>query len=498
MRGRIRRGTRASMACGVIGSRAGSVAICVWLLVGALASGSASLRAAEEPSSTAPLSLQEVLESVTSRYPPLLAALIEQDVVSGRLRQAEGAFDTNVNANLSGAAAGYYDGNGGYAFLEQALQSWGAKVYGGYRLSSGFLPNYNTQRTPTDGQITAGVRLSLLRDGRIDRSRASLAQARIDQALADPFILRQRIDFVRAATISYYGWVSAGFRLRAAEQLLRVANERDVALAEQVRRGAVAPIVRTDNERLVISRQLAVVQAQRRLEAATIELSLFLRDGQDRPVLAPRSRLPADFPPLSKIDPGALSRDLEQAYALRPELQAIALSIQKLEIENSLARNDMLPNLDVALEARQSPTGRRLDDIEAFEAKAAVELRVPLQRRDAKGRVQVSESQIRRLRTDMQFARDRIAADVRDAYSALGAAVLQAAQARRNVELAVLLEDAERLRFQQGATDLLALQIREQATFDARLGEVDAIAEYFRALAVYRAAIGSDAVPVSR
>lgn len=444
------------------------------------------------------MTLEEVLESVTTRYPPLLAALIQRDVVAGHVRRAEGAFDLNLNANVSGAAGGYYDGNTGYAFLEQALQSWGARVYGGYRLSSGFLPDYNLQRTPPDGQVTAGVRLNLLREGSIDRNRASLAQERIDQAIADPFILRQRIDFVRAATISYYNWVSAGFRLRAAEELLRVANERDDAISEQVRRGAIAPIVRTDNERLVISRKLAVVQAQRRLEAATIELSLFLRDAEDRPILAQRTRLPADFPQVSPVEPAALARGLEQAYALRPELQTLTLDIQRFEIESRLARNDMLPNLDLALEARQSPKGQRLADIEAFEAKAALELRVPLQRRDAKGRLQVAESRTRQLRTQLQFVRDQIAVDVRDAYSALVAAVVQTEQARRNVELAVLLEDAERLRFQEGATDLLALQIREQATFDSRLGEVEAVADYFRALAVYRAAIADEAATIAR
>ena len=62
-------------------------------------------------------------------------------------------------------------------------------------------------------------------------------------------------------------------------------------------------------------------------------------------------------------------------------------------------------------------------------------------------------------------------------------------QASRNVILAAALEDAERLRFRQGAADLLALQIREQATFDARLTELDTYLEYFRSLANYRAAV---------
>jgi outer membrane protein TolC len=117
---------------------------------------------------------------------------------------------------------------------------------------------------------------------------------------------------------------------------------------------------------------------------------------------------------------------------------------------------------------------------------------VPLLRREAKGRPQAAEAQLGRVRTEEQFARQRIAAEVCDAHSALSAAARQIEQPRRKVSLAVALEEAERLRFRQGATDLLVLQIREQASFDARLGEVDAFAEFFRAHANRRAAIAAE------
>jgi outer membrane protein TolC len=439
-----------------------------------------------------PLLVDEVLASVVSRYPPLLAALIEQDIAAGRLRQAEGAFDLNLNAGLASTPLGYYDGRTGSVILEQALQSWGAKVYGGYRLASGFLPNYNLMRTPEGGQLTAGVKINLLRDGRIDKDRAAQAQARLGEAAADPLIARQRLDFVRAATVAYYNWLGAGLRLSAAESLLRVANDRDAAVAEQVKRGAIAPIVRIDNERLVISRKLAAIQAQRRFEATAIELSLFLRDGQDRPSIAARERLPAAFPGTADPDGTRLQRDIADALARRPETRGIAVSIERLNIERDLARNELLPSLDVGIEARQSPMQRRQPDIEALETKLGVEFNLPLQRRAAAGRLQTIEGQLLRLRTEEQFARERIETEVRDAYSALAAVVSQISQARRNVVLAETLEQAERLRFSQGATDLFALQIREQATFDARLGEIDAFNEYQRSLANYRAAVAND------
>jgi hypothetical protein len=171
-----------------------------------------------------------------------------------------GAFDVNLNAGGSMNLAGYYDGRTGYAMLEQPLPVWGGSVYGGYRLSSGFLPNYNKDRTGVDGEGVLGFRLPLLRDGTIDRRRASLWQAQIDQELADPIILRQYLDFIRSATISYYNWLAAGQRLALTEHLLRIAEDRDSAIAEQVKRGASAPIVQIDNQlRLILFQHMELL-----------------------------------------------------------------------------------------------------------------------------------------------------------------------------------------------------------------------------------------------
>ena len=125
----------------------------------------------------------------------------------------------------------------------------------------------------SSGEPRIGFRLPLLRDGSIDRRRANLIKARLDKELADPIIHRQQIDFIRAATAGYYGWLAAGERLRLSEALLRIARERMSALRTQADSGLIPRIVLTDNQRLIVSRELAVVQARRRFEAAGLALS---------------------------------------------------------------------------------------------------------------------------------------------------------------------------------------------------------------------------------
>ncbi len=463
------------------------------------ARGGAPAAPASAPAKAPALTLEEVVAGVTSHYPPFLAALIEQDITNGRARQARGAFDTTLNLGSTFRPDGYYDGTTSGAFLEQPLPFWGGSVYGGYRLSSGFLPNYNKERTPEDGQFVVGIKVPLLRDGTIDARRVRLRQAELDEQLADPFILRQRLDYVRAASIAYQTWVAMGQRLRLAEELLRLAMERDDAIARQVREGASAPIVRVDNERLVLSRRIALVQATRRFEAAAIELSLFLRDKTTcEPIIASRERLPEGTPEVRPPAESTLAADIARAMEARPEMRRFALTIEKVKLDERLADNALLPDLSVAFQANQSPTGARLKDVESTELEARVELKIPLERNEAKGRLQAAKAMLARLDTESRFAADRIAADVRDSFSALRGAAGQLEQTRRNVELAEQLREAEAEKFRQGAADLLALQIREQATFEARTMEVEAFAEYFRSLANYRAAIAADSPSASR
>ena len=437
------------------------------------------------PAQPPALLLPDVIRSVTNQYPPLLAALIERDIANGRLRSAQGGFDFNLFAKAFGNPTGYYESGTLDAGFEQFLGAWGSSLFGGYRLSRGTLPDYDKNRTQSGGEPRIGLRVPLLRDGSIDRRRAALLQARLDRELADPFILRQQLDFVRAASFAYWSWIGAGRRLHIAEQLLRVASDRGGALTNQVKAGLVRPIVLTDNHRLVVSRQIGVVQARRRFEAASIALSLFHRDAQGNPLMPERSRLPAAFPSIDAPNPATLDPDTIAACRTRPELHRIRLQRERTEIDRRLAKNNLLPNLDVGVAVSQDIGGSVYKDKSELEVEAGVEFRVPLQRRDAQGRVDAADAQLDRLRAEESFARDRIGAELRDAFSAWQAAHEQALQTRMNVELAQALEEAEQVLFERGANDLLALQLRELATFEARVLEVDAVAEYFRARADY-------------
>jgi outer membrane protein, heavy metal efflux system len=78
---------------------------------------------------------------------------------------------------------------------------------------------------------------------------------------------------------------------------------------------------------------------------------------------------------------------------------------------------------------------------------------------------------------------------VRDAYSAVVTAHKRAEVIREEVQTTKRVEDGERTRFDLGDTNLFTLNLRELATAEAEIREVNAYADYYRAYALYELSI---------
>jgi outer membrane protein TolC len=80
--------------------------------------------------------------------------------------------------------------------------------------------------------------------------------------------------------------------------------------------------------------------------------------------------------------------------------------------------------------------------------------------------------------------------ELRDASSAMLAALERHGVAVRELELARRVEEAERDKLELGDSSLLLVNLREQATFDAALRELEARLDARRAKAAFDAASG--------
>lgn len=434
------------------------------------------------------LTLDEVRTSVSDRYPLIQSAQRETELAAGLLRASEGAFDIQWKTRASTSALGYYQNERVDSVLEQPTTLWGTSFFAGYRLGMGQFAVYDLKaETNPAGELRAGLNLPLWRGGPIDSGRAGMRKAGYGVNIADLRLTQQRIESLRGAAHRYWDWVAAGQRVSIFGALLRIAEERDSALATRVKHGDLPDFERRDNERAILQRKSQLVAAERSLQQTAIELSLFFRDAHGNPVLADSARLPKTIPaPETQVLPAA---DVRTALQNRPELARIAALKAQAEIDRRLAGNLTAPRIDLQLAAAQSlrqgdPT--RNDP----RVEAGVLLEIPLQANTAGGQEDAARANLESLTLQQRFQEDRVTAEVRDAHSALDAALQRVDLTHKETELAKKLEKGERERFAHGDSNLIFVNLREQATADAAIREIEALADYRKSLATLQAALG--------
>ncbi|MFO0901622.1 MAG: TolC family protein [Pirellulales bacterium] len=445
-------------------------------------------------SSAGPLQLRTVTESVYESFPALEAALREFEIAGGKQVSAWGEFDLKLKAESMSQPEGYYENYRNVVKLEQALMP-GGNVYGAYRIGDGNFPVYYGEReTNEGGEFKLGWETPLLRNRSIDDRRAELFQTTLRRQQVDPAVQSLLLDFTFGAADAYWSWVAAGLSYEAQRELLRVTIDRNEQFVERVKREDLAEIELVQNERLIASREAKVIEARRKLQQATIKLSLYLRDEMGRQVLPSPSLLPAKFPEPTPPQEGMFTAEVDRALTQRPELVELDLQRQLAEVDLAVGENLRLPELNAIVLASKDvgASATKKNERGPFELEAGLYFEVPLQRRKADGKIQSAYGKIAQIAAKREFTENKITIEVQDAQSALVTSYERVARARRSVELARQLEDAERKRFDAQDSDLLRVAIQEAAEIEATLLEIETLADYFKALAALRAAIGVD------
>ncbi len=434
------------------------------------------------------LRLDELVRSVELRFPMILAAQQERVAAEADRLSASGGFDPSWRTTAAVIPLGGYPSQRLDTFVEQPLPWWGSSVFAGYRIGRGEYPVYDGKlATNQYGEARAGARLNIWRDGPIDRRRANVRRAELGVDAATQSADQQRIEATRVASFRYWDWVAAGRRLAIARTWLDLALVRDAGLVRRVETGDVPAFERQENERAILQRKAQVISAQRALEQAAIELSIFLRMEDGSSLLPEPSRLPASMPEPSPLDVARVAADERAALDRRPEIKRLDAQKEQAEVERRWAENQQRPAIDVVVVGSQDfGPGDPKQAKPVLEAAVVVD--IPLLNRVANGRERAASAQVSRIEAQARLQRDRVVADVRDAASALAASEQRATAARAELDVARKLADQELRRFELGEGTLLLVNLREQAALEAALRQIDAVADWQKALAAYRAA----------
>ena len=441
------------------------------------------------------VAFDEVLASVYSSYPLLQSALYNRNIALGQQVGASGAFDTKLKGASENGPQGFYENYRQSLGIVQPTY-WGGEVFAGYRIGRGdFQPWYLERQTNDAGEFKAGVQVPLARNRNIDARRAELWKSGYERSMAEPDIQAQLIGYVQDASYGYWDWVAAGEYHQIAKRVLVLAEERTTRIEAQVTAGLVDPPELTDNLRLVAIRKAKAADTRRKMEQTAAKLSVYLRDGSGKPVVATEEQLPG-FPEPSQVDDLQLDQDIQKALSNRPELRMLDLLRQQTQIDYSEATNQLQPELNAVVWGSQDigePTSSKRDK-SPYESEASVYLDVPMQRRKARGKMTELQGKLAQLSAKRRITADKIGVDVQMAHAALKSAWDQVVSSQESLKYAEDLAARERKNQEAGASDLLKVTLREQYAVESAEKYVDALKLYFESRADYRAAMALDQI----
>jgi outer membrane protein, heavy metal efflux system len=189
-----------------------------------------------------------------------------------------------------------------------------------------------------------------------------------------------------------------------------------------------------------------------------------------------------------------LDEAMQTSLMQRPESKRLELQAKQTQTELELQQNQRAPGIDFTVTAANDIGGNSGDKINRNELYLGLNIDIPLQQRTATGRAQVAAANVHRLNLDSRLQEDRIAAEVKDVFSALSAVRKRLNLSAEQLNAAEQLEDGEKTRFELGESTLLFVNLREIATGDAALLYAEASASLFRSVADYHAVLGVAAI----
>lgn len=417
----------------------------------------------------APLTLGQVIERLDV-HPALRAADAKVAEARAKQRKADGAFDTFTSAYGKAYPTGKNVRQLMGVSVEQPTAIWGAQLSAGWRRGVGEVPAYEGEEATVDGgELTIGLRLPLLQGRGTDPARTDRRRARLDQTTAQAMRTEKRRGLTLKAADAYWSWVAAGHALIAFDELVDAARIRDDGMRMRTEAGDAAPVMLLETQRSLLKRIAQRIKAERSVAKTAIKLGMYW---------------PGAMPLDDELSPLPAPGPLQSPTGAAPAIQALRAAARRASIEAAQGENDQLPRLDL-----EAMAVRPLGD-EKSEMAAGLKFSLPLQRRKATGEAERAMAAAQRLEADAQWLQAQIEAEIADARSAALAATAQVKAARSAADAAIAVVVATRQRAEAGDTELLSVNLREQAATEAEVTWIEAKAEWHIAAARLRYARG--------
>ncbi|MGI9190965.1 MAG: TolC family protein [Chitinophagaceae bacterium] len=426
---------------------------------------------------------KQCIQLVKTFHPLAKQAQLDVAIQAAEQRKARAAFDPVLDASKGQKILGgsnYYE----YQTWNIDIPTWygieleaGQEQFNGDRLSN----------ERTSGNLSyAGISFSVLQNLMIDKRRAYLKQAGI---LLDQSRFEQNNainDLLYEALQAYWEWAQAYAEREVIQKGMKNAEQRLVFTRQQVMIGERAGIDSVEAQVQFQYFQQQNYEAEWRLQQARYVLSAFLWQDDKTPYVLPNNIQP-EFPASS---PAIISNNLEQEdfflnelFDTHPALNAYQQKINYWQVSRQLARQELLPKLDVQYRFLNKKNNAVFS--EAFPLlnnnfQYGVKFNMPLRLSEGRADVRITKLKQEQTRFDLYNKQQLLANKVKANYTGVKVLAAQWQLQQDLVSNQLKLQTGEEIRFQQGESSLFLMNSREQKTIEAQQKEAAIKAKFYK------------------
>lgn len=407
------------------------------------------------------LTFEDYYTIVINNHPVVKQANLLPQQARQELRLAKGSFDPKI------------EGKWDYKTLSET-QYWNLLDVGmkiptwfpidpkfGFEKNEGDFVNPENFIDPktSNEQIYAGISVPLGKGLFIDNRRAVVRQARLFQEMAEAEQIKAINKVLLTATKDYWEWYNAHENYRLMEQSIQIADDIFRRTKQAFEYGEAAMIDTVQAKITLQKRRIDFEQANIDRIKAVLMLSNNLWDGNGVPLDLAEEVVPEEF--LQTILSEAILGELyEAARENHPELVKLRLKMNSLQIDQSLARENLKPQIDVSyvlLDQPFSPAegqgGLDLED----NFKVGVDFSFPIFLRKERAKLKQTQFKIIDNEFAISFNERKILNGINSKYNIVLTTRRLIRQQQGMVDNYELIVQAERLNLLQGESDLFKL-----------------------------------------
>ena len=345
------------------------------------------------------------------------------------------------------------------------------------------------------GAASIQLRQPLLRNSWIDAARLNIQVSKKLLRISELSLREQIMNSVTSVELAYYDLKLAQQRVRVQEQALNLTEELLSANRQRVEQGVLAPLDEKQAESQVASQRGVLLVAQRLLAAQQNVLKSLLSDNmaewQDV-LVEPTDEMTA---PAAALD---RQSSWQKGLTQRPDFLQARLNLERLGYLLKFNRNQLYPQLDLVGSYGFSGAGReyagvfgdiRRRDSPSYSFGAVVS--IPLGNSTARNNYKISKAEQQQALVKLKKLEQDIMLQIEDAVRLAQTNFERVGTTRLAREFADVALQAEQTKLENGrSTSFFVLQLQRDLTA-ARTAEIQALADYNKALAQLALSEGS-------